>query len=107
MKLHKYPIKSQIGIFNHEKEIEEYVMKKNSSAGLFFSYMLINEDSFIYTNDVNEYLMRYNMLKNYKFYSYSQNLDELPAKWIDVITLIDEELMKTQKEKERLDKQNA
>ena len=47
------------------------------------------------------------MLKNYKFYSYSQNLDELPAKWIDVITLIDEELMKAQKEKERLDKQNA
>ena len=65
MKNCEYPIKTQVGIFYNESEIDEYLLDKEQSIELFYSYIPINQSSYIYTDSIMEYLMRYNMLKNY------------------------------------------
>ena len=85
-------------MFNDESDIIEWMMEQKSSQVLAVDYItFIRYAPLIYTDEIGEYLMRYKMLKEYNIKSYGDMLDDLPAKWVDVLSLIDSEVHKAMK----------
>lgn len=101
----EFPLHTSIGVFNDEQAIASWLWTQTNSKIYAIDYIyLIQHAPFIYTTDVQEVLLRYNAQKNYGIWSYSQNFDELPYKWIETLSLIDSELIKAAEEKKRWQK---
>lgn len=92
---------TQIGIFHNEKEIDRWLLTQDKSHIMAWDYSLIGHAPYIFTDHTNEVLTRYNLLKNYQVYSFSQNFDDLPAWWIETISLIDTEMQKAIEDKKK------
>ena len=107
MESKEFPIDTQIGTFKNEHDLElwlndQWIHNNKVVEFLPIDYCLIKHSPFIYTDNIQEILNRYSLFKNYGVISFSNNYDEMPAKWIDALTLIDIELSKAQKEKSRI-----
>jgi len=59
--------------------------------------MYCNDFESVYTEEVNDWIGRYNMLKNYSITSYEKHYDDMPAKWVDILHIIDSNLNKARK----------
>ena len=59
--------------------------------------MYCNDFDSVFTKEINEWINRYNMLKNFHITSYGRHYDDLPAKWADILTIIDSNVMKSTK----------
>lgn len=92
---------TQIGHYENEHELEQWMLSDDFDP---FDYgYLIKASQVIYTPQIQEYLMRYKMQKQYNIYSYSQNFDKIPADWIDMLSWIDMCMHEAGNEKQRLD----
>jgi hypothetical protein len=101
MEIRSFPIQTPYGTFT-EDELEKFVARTDLSGELYHDYAaFVYHEPFIFTTEVRDFIQRYNLLKNHGIYSYSQNLDELPAKWVDVILLIDCEYQKATEDKKQ------
>lgn len=95
MQVQSFPIKTQIGEFHNEQDIIEWMLNASDSQVLAIDYFtFIKYSPLIFTPEINEYLMRYGLLKNHNIHSYGNVLDDLPAKWVDVLSLIESEYNK-------------
>jgi hypothetical protein len=98
----EFPLNTQIGYFENEKDVETWLIQ-NRDKGYPHDYAaFIKDASIIYTPEVQEYLIRYKMQKNYNIYSYSQNFDEIPADYLDMLAWIDVCMNEALEEKQRL-----
>lgn len=69
---------------------------------LFYDFCLESNDfANIFTPEINEYLSRHKMLKDYGIMSFNNDFDTLPAVWIDVIELIDKNIMNAMQAKSK------
>jgi len=105
MKLEKreFPLNTQIGTFENEQDVERWLLTNEESNFPFDYGYLIKASQVIYTPQIQEYLIRYKMQKEYNIFSYSQNFDEIPADWVDMLSWIDICMNEALKEKRRLD----
>lgn len=102
MEIRNFPIQTPYGTYATEQELDLYLARTDLSAELYHDYAaFIYHEPYIFTTEVRDFIQRYNLLKNHGIYSYSQNLDEMPAKWVDVILLIDSEYITASKDKEQ------
>ena len=100
----EFPMSTQIGYFENEKDVEKWLLN-NDEKGFPHDYAaFIKDASIIYTPDILEYLVRYKMQKNYNIYSYSQNFDEIPADYLEILTWIDTCMQEALEEKQRLNR---
>ncbi len=100
----EFPLDTQIGTFENEKDVEQWLIK-NDEPGYPHEYAAcIKAIQVIFTPQVEEYLIRYKMQKQYNIYSYSQNFDEIPADWIDMLPFMDMCITEALEEKKRLGK---
>ena len=76
------------------------MLDQDDSQVLAVDYMtFIRHSPPIYTEEIGEYLMRYRMLNQHNIYSYGNVFDDLPAKWVDVLTIMESEIPKAEKAK--------
>jgi hypothetical protein len=69
---------------------------------LFFDFRLhCNDFEQVFTPEINEWIHRYNMLKNNNVHSYGSLYDELPAKWVDILSLVENNYQKAMKAKNK------
>jgi len=95
----EFPLNTQIGMFANEQEVEQWIL----TDGDPYEYAsLIKVSQTIYSPQIAEYLIRYKMQKQHNIYSYSQNFDEIPAEWIDMLSYIEMCVDEATKEKQRL-----
>ena len=97
-----YPLDTQIGRFDNEKEVEEWLLTNEDVAYPHEYAAIIKDSTVIYSPQIAEYLLRYKMQKQYNIYSYSQVFEEIPADWIDLLPFMDMTIAEALKEKERL-----
>ena len=97
-----YPLDTQIGRFDNEKEVEEWLLTNEDVAYPHEYAAIIKDSNVIYSPQIAEYLLRYKMQKQYNIYSYSQVFEEIPADWIDLLPFMDMTIAEALKEKERL-----
>jgi hypothetical protein len=97
----EFPLSTQIGVFETEKDVEEWLLT-NDDPHTYAA--CIKASQVIYSPQIEEYLVRYKMQKQYNIYSYSQNFDEIPADWIDMLGHIDMCVNEASAEKQRLDR---
>jgi hypothetical protein len=96
----EFPLQTQIGYFENEQDIDRWLLSDKFEP---FDYgYLIKASQVIYTPDIQEYLIRYKMQKEYNIFSYSQNFDEIPADYIEMLTWIDQCMNEALQEKQRL-----
>ena len=79
-------------------------LKENDKYGeeLYYDFCLESNDfPGIFTPDVNEYLTRHKMLKDYNISSFATEFDNLPAIWVDAIEIIDVNVTKAMEAKNR------
>ena len=91
-----FPIETQVGVFQDEQDIENWIWKNNTP---FFAYdyiYLIRYAPFVYSNFTQECLVRYNMQKN-GYQNFSNIVDEVPGWWVDIFSMMEDEFMKAQK----------
>ena len=96
MEVREFPIKTQIGTFNNEADIEAWMC---SDDFVPMEYGFIKHSPFIYTDNIQEILDRYSLFKSHGIISYSNNYDEMPSIWVDALILIDSELGKAREMK--------
>jgi len=95
MQVQSFPIKTQIGIFKNEEDIIDWMLKQDDSQILAIDYMtFIKHAPLIFTSQINEFLMRFNLLKSHNILSYGNVLDELPAVWVDALQIMEVEFNK-------------
>ena len=97
------PVNTTWGTINDEQDIETWLSKADKYYALDYCYF-IGYAPFVYTPEVKEYITRYNLLKNHGIKSYSEFFEDLPAKWIDVLDFMEQEISEAMKEKQRQDK---
>lgn len=97
----EFPINTQIGIFENEKDIEQWLLKQDGSYPHDYA-AFIKASQVIYTPQIAEYLLRSAMQTEFNIYSYSQNFDEIPADYIDMLLWINQCKVEAAKEKQRL-----
>ena len=93
---------TQLGRFDSEKEVDEWLLANDEPCYPHDYAALIKASQCIYSRQIEEYLIRYKMQKQYNIYSYSQNFDDIPADWIDMLSHIDVCVNEAQEEKQRL-----
>ena len=54
-----------------------------------------NDYNSVFTEEINEWISRYNLLKNYGISSYGNVYENMPAKWIDILQTIDSNITKS------------
>ena len=97
MELRDFPIESQIGVFNNEEEIANWIIRQDASSYYPIDYLaFINHAPLIYTSLTDECLIRYRMQKD-GYQNFSNIVDEVPAWWVDVYTMMDNEFLRAQK----------
>ena len=95
MGVQKFPLNTQIGTFEDEEDIIKWMLKQEDSQVLAIDYFaFIKHSPLIFTPLVNEYIMRYNLLKTFNINSYGNVLDELPALWVDALNVMESEYNK-------------
>jgi hypothetical protein len=99
LEVREFPLETQIGRFDNEQEVDEWLLT-NDDPHQYAA--VIKASQCIYSRQIEEYLIRYKMQKSYNIYSYSQNFDEIPADWIDMLAFIDGCINEAQQEKNRL-----
>jgi hypothetical protein len=98
----EFPLHTQIGTFENEKNVEDWILTNSDPAYPYDYGHLIKASNVIYSPEIQEYLIRYKMQKQYNIYSYSQNFDEIPADWVDILSWIDVCMNEALEEKQRL-----
>ena len=95
MQIQSFPLDTQIGKFNNESEVEEWLLAQDDTQVMSIDYLtFIRHSSLIFTPEINEYIMRYNLLKNHNIHSYGNVLDELPGRWVDALNIMESEYHK-------------
>lgn len=97
----EYPFKSyqKNMLFTCDEDIDKWLI----DDGNVHSYCaLIKSESYIFTPQIQEYLIRYKMQNNFGITSYSSSFEEVPARWIDMLNFIETEIQSASKEKQRL-----
>ena len=98
----EFPLNTQVGYFEDEKSVETWLLN-NDDPGYPHDYAAcIKASQVILSPRIEEYLIRYKMQKHYNIYSYSQNFDEIPADWIEMLSYIDGCVNEALEEKKRL-----
>jgi len=97
-----FPLDTQIGHFENEQDVEKWLLEQKEPDYPHEYGHLIKATQVIYSPKIEEYLIRYKMQKAYNMYSYSQNFDEVPAEWIDLLNWMDICTDEALKEKQRL-----
>lgn len=100
----EFPLQTQIGIFRDEKDVETWLITNTEPSYPHDYAACIKASQVIFTPQIEEYLIRYKMQKQYNIYSYSQNFDKIPADWIDMLSYIDSCVNEALEEKKRLGK---
>ena len=98
----QFPLDTQIGHFDSEREVEEWLLDNTEPSYPHEYAALIKSSQVIYSPQIAEYLLRYKMQKNYNIYSYSLNFDEIPADWIELLPYMDMCVNEALEEKKRL-----
>jgi hypothetical protein len=98
----EFPLQTQIGTFENEQDVEQWILTNQDTAYPFDYGYLIKASQVIYSPEIEEYLVRYKMQKEYNIFSYSQNFDEIPADWIDMLNYMDVCVNEALEEKKRL-----
>jgi len=98
----EFPLDTQIGHFENEQAVEQWLLTNEDPCYPHDYAALIKASQVIYSPEIAEYLTRYKMQKQYNIYSYSQNFDEIPADWIDMLSWIDTCVSEAEQEKSRL-----
>ena len=98
----EYPLHTQIGTFETMQDVEKWLLTNEEPAYPYDYAALIKDSSVIITPKIEEYLIRYKMQKQYNIYSYSQNFDEIPADWLDMLSWLDICVGEALEEKQRL-----
>ena len=101
----KFPINTQLKddngqdiTFLNEIDIEKWLSTQTKSKIYGYDYALIAHAPFVYTPYIKEALERYNLQKNYGVISYSNIYENIPNKWIETLSVIDNELSIAMKE---------
>jgi len=98
----EFPLDTQIGIFENEQDINQWLLNNNESGYPHDYAAFIKSSEVIYTPQIQEYLIRYKMQKEHNIFSYSQNFDNVPAEWIDLLSWIDICMGEALQEKQKL-----
>jgi len=98
----EFPMQTQIGYFENEQDVEQWLLSNTEKCYPHDYAAFIKSSDIIYTPQIQEYLIRYKMQKQYNIFSYSQNFDDVPADWIDMLGWIDVCMSEALEEKQRL-----
>lgn len=91
MEVKEFPIETQLRVFKDEQEIANYVLTSDITEFQPLDYCFIAYAPFIFTPFVQECLERYEWMRR-GHTSFSNNYDDLPAWWVETVTLIDTEI---------------
>lgn len=86
-----YPVytvyKQQI---NNDEELEEWFANwYEKYPNIYFNdFSLVGRWSYIFDEQIDEWIMRYNFLKSYNISSYGNTFDDLPAIWVDALNIM-------------------
>lgn len=94
-----FPIKTQIGVFHNETDIDKWILSQRSGIIMPIDYISFINHPYIYNDTVSDSLSRFNAQKNYGIVSHSYLYDEVPAKWIDTLAVCEEHLFLAQQDK--------
>ena len=98
LEIKEFPLKTQLGIFHNEQEIEAWLLEQDRSDIFGIDYALIGHAPVIFTPFVEEALARYNFTQK-GHPSYTLLFDDLPARWVETMTFIDSEIAKATRSK--------
>ena len=98
MEVKVFPSKTQIGTFKNETDIDEWLLVQTESKIYGIDYSFIAHAPYVFTSFIQECLSRYNFQKK-GYTSYSNHFDDLPAIWVETVSLIDSELEKALEKK--------
>ena len=102
MEIKEFPIITQIGTFHNEQEIDAWLSAQTTEYYPQEYCATIKSHSYIYTDWIEEQLLRYKYFREFSIPSYSVIFDDLPAVWIDTLTLMDSEIKKATEAKRKL-----
>ncbi len=97
------PIQTTWGLIETEHDIDKWLKGADKYYAQDYCYFIAYAP-YVFTPEVKEYITRYNMLKNHGIKSYSDDFEGLPAKWVDILDFIEQEITVAMKEKQRQDK---
>jgi hypothetical protein len=92
----------RLELFTCNADIDRWVLSQNHEYYPHEYCALIKCEKYIFTPAIQEYLLRYKMQANFNIYSYSNNFDEIPSRWISMLNYIDNEINAARKERQRL-----
>jgi hypothetical protein len=99
MTVQDFPLTTQIGVFKNEEEIASWLIRQDITTYYPIDYIaFINHAPFIYTSLTDECLIRFKMQKD-GYQNFSNIVDEVPAWWVDIYTIMDNEYLRAQKSK--------
>jgi len=92
-----YPVYTVSGLqINNETELEQWFLNWHEKHNFiyYYDFSCVARWDFIFDNKIDEWIVRYNLLKSNNIQSYSNVFDELPAIWIQGLDVITTELAK-------------
>ena len=98
----QYPIRTVDGqVLENDKDLDQWFSGWHEKHAVVYynDFSLVGRWSYIFDNKVDEWIMRYNLLKNNNIPSYSNLFDGLPAIWVEALTLINQQINMAMKEK--------
>ena len=94
----EFPLKTQIWTFENESYIDKWLTSQDNSGIYGIDYALKAHAPYLYTDSIQDSLARYSFQKK-GYISYSNLYDDLPALWVETVSLIDSELEKAMEKK--------
>jgi len=90
----KYPLYTvEREKINSDEELESWFVNWETAHPVtyYLDFSLVGRWKYIFDYDIDEWIMRYNLLKSNNINSYSNLFDDLPAIWVEVLSFINNE----------------
>ena len=91
-KTKNYPVQAIDGtILNNNEDLEKWFANWNEQyPGIYYADFSasVAQWNFIYDNNIKEWLMRYKLHNKNNIHSFASLFEDLPAKWVDLISFI-------------------
>lgn len=98
----EYPVYTvQKKRINNDAELDQWFSSWNEKySSIYFSdFSLVGRWSYIFDSKIDEWIMRYNLLKTNNINSFSNLFEELPAIWVEVLGIINQQFNLAMKDK--------
>ena len=103
---YEFPFENKRGQqFENAKELLEYITREfgdDASSGLYYSTLLTAPINLLFDREIQGWIERYQFCTKFNVRPFNAEVyDELPAFWVDFVKIMEDELIKCQRENGR------